>query len=245
MARARTDYQPGGQLSAQDMNQRGEAINNLLSRVVPGYSGTSQAGGLPSLDNRVVAFVVIAEGLSSVTCVRADETRISGSADAEIEIAKPPLFRGFINKTADDRYIDPPYCPDSILWAVKPAGGTEEERTDDTPSRISRWLDITPRQLLEYVPTQCEAASSSGTAVASSGGDSSGADSSGAVPSSGPADSSGDVPSSDGSGNIAVTVVTNVRVTATAIQIKTRTIYVPNADAESDWTTIHTGTNCD
>ncbi len=42
----------------------------------------------------------------------------------------------------------------------------------------------------------------------------------------------------------AVTVVTAFRVEGTDLQVKTRTIYVPKADAESDWTTVHTGTEC-
>jgi hypothetical protein len=43
---------------------------------------------------------------------------------------------------------------------------------------------------------------------------------------------------------VPVTVVTAFRVEGTDVQVKTRTIYVPKADAESDWTTIHTGTTC-
>ena len=43
---------------------------------------------------------------------------------------------------------------------------------------------------------------------------------------------------------VAVTVVTDVRVNGTALEKKTRTIYVLKADAESGWTSFHTGTTC-
>jgi hypothetical protein len=40
------------------------------------------------------------------------------------------------------------------------------------------------------------------------------------------------------------TVVTNFQVSGLTLQKKTRTIYTMDPDAESGWTTIHTGTNC-
>ena len=43
---------------------------------------------------------------------------------------------------------------------------------------------------------------------------------------------------------VSATVVTAVQVSGTLLQARTRTIYVPKADAESDWVTIHTGTDC-
>ena len=45
-------------------------------------------------------------------------------------------------------------------------------------------------------------------------------------------------------GLVGVDVVTDFRVDGTELQVKTRTIYVPKVDAESDWTTVHTGTEC-
>ena len=44
---------------------------------------------------------------------------------------------------------------------------------------------------------------------------------------------------------VAVTVVTDVRVSGLELQKKTRQVWVIKADAESAWTTWHTGTQCD
>jgi len=40
-------------------------------------------------------------------------------------------------------------------------------------------------------------------------------------------------------------VVTDVRISGNNLQIKTRTIYPDSAEAESDWETIHVGTECE
>jgi hypothetical protein len=44
-----------------------------------------------------------------------------------------------------------------------------------------------------------------------------------------------------------VTFVTNLQVSGTTLQKKTRTViaYNPDENAESDWTTWHTGTECE
>ena len=43
---------------------------------------------------------------------------------------------------------------------------------------------------------------------------------------------------------VEITVVTDVRVTGVTLQKKTRTVRIVSADAESEWTTFHTGTEC-
>lgn len=51
-------------------------------------------------------------------------------------------------------------------------------------------------------------------------------------------------PTAGSGGRVAVTVITAVRVNGLNLEYKSRTIYVPKADAESAWTIWHTGTEC-